>query len=360
MRKILIAPQRYVQGEGELRNIGSYITRFGPNALIVAMPEDLDRVRDRIDAAHAAAEFTLVEGGFGGEITRAEIERLVEVQRTSACDVIVGLGGGKALDTAKTVAHYTHKPCIVVPTIASTDAPCSALAVVYTPDGVFEGAVIFDRNPDVVLVDTEVIANAPVRFLVSGFGDALSTYFEMRSANRAYALNVPGANSTRAAIAIAEECYRILLEDSLQAKAAVEAGVVTPALENIIEANILLSGIGFESGGLGAAHSIHNGLTALAATHPYMHGEKVAFGVVVQLVLEHAESAEIDRILGYLRAVGLPTCLRQLGVEPTPENVRVIAEAAARPIETIHKMPFPVTERDVVAAIMVADAIGSR
>jgi glycerol dehydrogenase len=139
----------------------------------------------------------------------------------------------------------------------------------------------------------------------------------------------------------------------------VERKVVTPALENIIEANILLSGIGFESGGLGAAHSIHNGLTALHETHAFMHGEKVAFGVITQLVLEHAESSEIRLVLDYLRSVGLPTSLSQLGVDPTPQNIQTIADAAVRPLETIHFMPFPVTARDVSAAIEVADAIGT-
>lgn len=360
MRKILFAPQKYVQGEGELANLGGYISKFGSSALLVAWPEDQARVQDRLDQANERHPFTLAAAGFGGEITAVEIARISELAGMTGCDVVIGLGGGKALDTAKAVAHLNKKPCIVVPTIASTDAPCSSLAVIYTAEGVFESAMLFDRNPDVVLVDTEVIANAPVRFLVSGFGDALSTYFEARSANRSFALNVPGAHSTRAAIAIAEECYRILLEDSVQAMAAAEAHVVTPALENVIEANILLSGVGFESSGLGAAHSIHNGLTALPATHSYMHGEKVAFGVLTQLVLENAESAEIGRILDYLRSVGLPTSLRQLGVERTEENVRIVAAAAVRPAETIHLMPFPVTERDVYAAIMVADAIGSR
>lgn len=360
MRKILIAPLKYVQGEGELENIGAHIAKFGPAVLLVASPEDHDRVQPQLAVAASRNPFNCVVSGFGGEITAIEIARISDLARTSSCDVVVGIGGGKALDTAKAVAHLNGKPCIVVPTIASTDAPCSSLAVIYTAEGVFESAMLFDRNPDVVLVDTTVIANAPVRFLVAGFGDALSTYFEARSANRAFALNVSGAHSTRAAIAIAQECYRILLEDSVQAKAAVEAHVVTKALENVIEANILLSGIGFESSGLGAAHSIHNGLTALPATHSYMHGEKVAFGVLTQLVLENAESAEIDRVLDYLRSVGLPTSLRQLGVERTDENVRIVAAAAVRPAETIHLMPFPVSERDIYAAIMVADIIGSR
>lgn len=360
MRKILIAPQKYVQGEGELENIGIYIEKFGRKALLVAFPEDQERVQSHLDKALVNAGFTFIPAGFGGEITGVEIERISKLMRSSGCDVVVGLGGGKALDTAKAVADENKKPCIVVPTIASTDAPCSSLAVVYTAEGVFERGIFLARNPDVVLVDTQIIANAPVRFLISGMGDALATYFEARSCHKAFGKNVSGAASTRAAMAIAKECYDILMEDSLLAIAAVEAKVVTQALENVIEANILLSGIGFESGGLGAAHSIHNGLTSLPQTHRYFHGEKVAFGVIVQLVLENASSEEINRILAYCHSVGLPTTLAQLGVERSHENVQKIADIASLPLETIHLMPFVVTTRDVFAAILVADTIGVR
>jgi glycerol dehydrogenase len=151
------------------------------------------------------------------------------------------------------------------------------------------------------------------------------------------------------------------LEDSEKAIAASEANVVTPALENIIEANTLLSGMGFESSGLAAAHAIHNGLTALEEAHGYFHGEKVSFGTIVHLVLENAPAEEIAEVLDYCDSVGLPTCLRDLGVvEVTDEKVRAVAELACAENETIHNMPFPVTVEDVYAAIYAADKLGAR
>jgi glycerol dehydrogenase len=138
-------------------------------------------------------------------------------------------------------------------------------------------------NPAAVLVDLGIIAAAPTRFLVAGMGDALSTWFEARSCERTQSTNECGGYSTAAGLAIAKLCYETLLSHGVAAKLANERRLVTPALARIVEANILLSGIGFESAGLAAAHSIHNGLTALAETHSFYHGEKVAFGVLLVL-----------------------------------------------------------------------------
>ena len=138
---------------------------------------------------------------------------------------------------------------VVVPTIASTDAPCSALAVIYTEDHVFESYYIFPRNPDMVVVDTEVIARSPARFLVSGMGDALATWFEADACRKAFAKNMPGGDSTEAALALAHLCFELLMRYGRQAKAAAEVHAATVALDKIVEANTLLSGLGFESSG---------------------------------------------------------------------------------------------------------------
>ena len=360
MKKIMISPSKYVQGENELGNLGEYVQAFGKSALLIASKDDQGRVQDLLDAAQKKAKFALESGGFNLECSWAEVNRLKAVAEAKGCDVIIGLGGGKSLDTAKAVAHLIKKPVIVVPTIASTDAPCSALAVIYTEKGEFEEYFFFPSNPNLVLVDTQVIAKAPVRFLVAGMGDALSTWIEARACAKAFAQNASHGHSTMAAIAIAELCYKTLFEDSLKAKAACEAKVVTMALENIIEANILLSGLGFESSGLAACHSIHNGLTVLEETHHFFHGEKVAFGAIVQLVLENAPQDELMRTIKYCQSVGLPTCLADLGVKKvTPEKVMKVAVGATAEGETIHNMPFPVNADMVCAAIFAADKLGA-
>lgn len=364
MRKAFISPTKYVQCEGALRDLGSYVGLYGKSALLIAHRDDAARVKAELDFTAKEHGISFVTSDFGGECSRVEVARLSKVAAEANCDVIVGLGGGKAIDTAKCVAN-SLKPVIICPTIAATDAPTSSSAVLYTPEGIFDDYAYFTSNPNVVLVDTAVVARAPARFLVSGMGDALSTWFEARSCQRSFArVNAsghgrPDASGTMTAAALANLCYRTLLEDGLKAKLACEAKVPSAALENIVETNILLSGLGFESGGLAAAHAVHNGLTALAETHRFYHGEKVAFGTIVHLVLENAPKAEIDEVIRFCKSVGLPVCLADLGVtEVTDEKIEAVAKGACAPGESIHNMPFPVTVDSVKAAILAADRLG--
>lgn len=369
MRKAFISPSKYVQGENELLNLGYFIRTYGDSALLIAHPEDVKRVKDKLDVTINKFNVTLVESGFHGECTRDEIKRLKELAREKKCSCTIGLGGGKAIDTAKCVAE--GDALIIVPTIAATDAPTSHSAVIYTEEGAFEDYAYFKQSPSVVMIDTTVIANAPTRFLVSGMGDALSTYYEARATSRSFTkVNAglpcgvhegaaPVARGTKAALVLAKLCYETLLEDGVNAKIACDSNQVTPALENIIETNILLSGLGFESGGLAAAHAIHNGLTVLPGTHHYFHGEKVAFSTIAQLVLENAPQAELNEVLEFCSAIGLPVCLADIGVNSiTQEELLKVAQIACIPEESIHAMPFPITEEAVASAIAVADQIG--
>ena len=361
MKKIMISPSKYIQGECELVNLGSYINELGKRALLVASVADQRRVEDSLSKALKNNPFEVVYGEFNEECTKKEIDRMLEIASDKDCDVFVGLGGGKALDTAKAASFLSKKPVIIVPTIASTDAPTSKLAIIYTENGEFQEYFHLNKNPDLVLVDTDIIAKAPTRFLIAGMGDALSTYFEARACIKANNDNMPGGKSTKAAFAIAACCYETLLEDSEKAAAACKNNVVTKALENIIEANILLSGLGFESSGLAAAHSIHNGLTVLEEAHKFFHGEKVAFGTIVHLVLENAPARELNTVIEYCRTMGLPTCLKDLGVlDVTEDKIMAVAEAACAEGETIHNMPFDISVSEVYAAIMAADEMGCR
>ncbi len=359
MDNIIISPSKYIQGEGALDNIGKYVSVFGKKPLAIADAFVMGLVQDRADSSLAGSGLETTFNVFGGECSRVEIDRLIDVCAATGNDVIIGIGGGKTLDTAKAVAYYSKIPVVIVPTIASTDAPTSALAVIYTPEGEFSEYLLFPSNPNMVVMDTGIIAAAPVRTLVAGMGDALSTYFEARANGRSGKATMAGGAPTRSAQALAKLCYETLIADGAKAKAAAENKVSTKAVENIIEANTYLSGIGFESSGLAAAHAIHNGLTKLEECHHLLHGEKVAFGTLTQLVLENAPQAEIDEVLNFCRSVGLPTNLHQMGVkELNLDKLMEVAEASCAEGETIHNMPFPVTAKSVYAALLTAHKLG--
>ena len=351
-----IFPGRYVQGAGALRSLREEIGRLGKKALAV-----VDSSVDKIVAPYLKSGdgVTFLCNEFCGECCDPEIERLATIARKENCDVIIGVGGGKALDTAKAVGFTMHKPVAIVPTLASTDAPCSALSVIYKPTGEFARYLVLPRNPEVVLVDTAIICKAPVRFLVSGMGDALSTWFEAEDCQIKHAGNMTGRVGSMSAYALAKLCYDTLLNYGTAAKLACEAGVVTPALEHVVEANTLLSGLGFESGGLSGAHAIHNGLTILPETHHFWHGEKVAIGTLALLMLTDRPPSVIKEAFDFCEAVGLPITLEQIGLKNiTDKQLMDVATAACAPGETIHNAPTEVTPKRVFAAIKAADAEG--
>ena len=355
MATVFAAPGKYIQGRGATGRLGEVLKLLGSEKPLVLSDPVVDEIMG--DALEELAGATRVE--FGGECSPQEIDRVAEAASDAGAYVIVGIGGGKTMDTVKSVAHPAGLPLVIVPTIASTDAPTSAVAVVYTEEGEFHEYRFFGRNPDAVIVDTTVIAGAPVRFLMAGIGDGLSTYFEADASSRTRRETMAGGAPTQAALAIARLCYDTLLEHGLAARLAVEQGAVTPAVEKVVEANTLLSGLGFESGGLGAAHSVHNGLTALEGTHDYWHGEKVAFGLITMLVLEERPAEVLEEVVDFCLRVGLPVSLGDIGVEGVGrEDLESVAEAACVEGETIHNMPFEIQPGMLVDAMIAADALG--
>lgn len=352
---VFAAPGKYIQGRGAIDRLGEVLGQLGAERpLILGDPIVAEIMGDALDAVSGA-----IHVEFGGECSPEEIDRVASAASEYGADAIVGVGGGKTMDTAKAVAHPAGLPLVIVPTIASTDAPTSALSVVYDEDGAFKEYRFFGRNPDAVIVDTAIIAGAPVRFLVAGIGDGLSTYFEADASSRTRKQTMAGGAPTQAAIAIARLCYDTLLEHGLAARLAVEQHAVTPAVEKVVEANTLLSGLGFESGGLAAAHSVHNGLTVLEGTHHFWHGEKVAFGVISMLMLEERPSEMIEEVVDFCLEVGLPVALEDIGLEGVSrEELQSVAEAACAEGETIHNEPFDVYPQMVVDAMLAADAFG--
>lgn len=361
MSRILLAPGRYIQGAGAINEVGLHAARLGLSAFIIGGKTALSICAAKISQSLAAKGLACSQEQFAGVSSRGEIERLATLAESQGGDIIIALGGGASIDAAKGVSHAMNLPVIVIPTTVATDGPGSALAVIYSEEGVFESYLNLRRNPDCVLVDTEIIANAPVKFLVAGMGDALGTCWEAGTCVRSGTPNAfsGGVPPTLTVQALSKLCYATLLESGLQAKIAVELNRVTPAVEAIVEANTLISGLCSENAGHAAAHSIHNGLTTLPATREKLHGEKVAFGLLAQLVLEGRTSRDIREVQEFCFSVGLPLCLADLNLpEPSAAEIRQVAETAVAAAETIHATWFHVTAAMVEAAIWTADALG--
>ncbi|GAB2450997.1 glycerol dehydrogenase [Conyzicola lurida] len=350
--RTVMSPGRYVQGKGALARLGEFVAQIGTAPLIIADDFVWGIAEDQVSASFTAADLRIERVGFGRFATATAVDALVEKIKETGTDVVVAVGGGSAIDAAKSAGHLAGIRWVSVPTVASTDAPTSALAVIYTEEGEFVEYRFFPRNPDLVLIDTQFVANAPVAFLVAGIGDALATWLEARATAASNSTTMAGGQPTQTGTALAKLSWEIIHENAFSALDAVRDGVVTPALENLVEANTLLSGLGFESGGLAAAHAIHNGLTAAPQTHGLSHGQKVNIGSLTQLVLEGAPRAEIEDFIEFTTRVGLPTTLTEIGLTVEDETeLRAIAELATVPTETIHNMPFAVTVDDVVSAL---------
>ena len=231
------APARYAQGAGELANLGRSAKKLGNKFLVICTDNSRGRFGAQVEASLAEQEKEVVFTTFHGEATKDEVFARMDECRAQGCDVVVGMGGGKALDTAKAVAENLGLPCVIIPTVASNDAPCSGVAVLYNDAGVVIKAVLMRRNPDLVL-DTGIIANAPRRLFAAGLGDALSTWFEARACKNSGARTMARGNVSNTGLMMARLCYDLLMEKGRDALAAVERHEVTPALEDSLLARV--------------------------------------------------------------------------------------------------------------------------
>ena len=349
----------YIQGPGVLADVRRYADRFGSNHLFLVDSFVQGLLAPVLYAGYEDGAYQTVL--FEGEISHRSIEEVSA--RIGSADAIIAVGGGKVIDVAKMIASERRIALVVCPTIASTDAPTSAMSILYSDEGEMNEIVIHRANPDLVLVDTKVISAAPRRFLVAGIGDALSTYYEglsnerMGHANYVWCDTEQG-RATLAGRAIARACADTLFRDGPAALIACDVKAPTPAFENVVEANVLLSGIGFENAGCSIAHAIGNAITAIPEGERAMHGERVAFGTLCLLIAEDYPDDEIGRVLDLCVACGLPITFEALGLDPSQEDLEKIAEAALA-AESWSASPADIHDvAGVVSLMRAANALG--
>lgn len=354
-------PGQYVQGPGALQQLGGLLDKLGwrrPMVLCDAIVADKvwPLAADSLNAAGLdACQLT-----FPGECTRAVIQALARQAGPHQPDVIIGLGGGKAVDAAKGISLALDIAVVVCPTIASNDAPTSRLIVLYDDAHRLAGVEFLKTNPAAVIVDTRIIAQAPARFFAAGIGDAVSKKFEAAQCKASGRNNALGTPPLDTALLLAGATYETLVKHGPAAYQSIVRQELNDAVEHVVEATVLLSGVGFESGGLSLAHGLTRGFTAVPAMTATLHGEQVAFGALVQLVAEHRAPAEIAELLDLLCAVNLPVTLAQLGLPQSlvAESVSQIAGATLGE-QTSHLVSPPLTQAQLEQALLHADALGA-
>ena len=350
--RVFGAPQRYLQGPGAIDAMGEYLARLGGSAALVADKTVMGLFGERIHNACAKAGVRCERVEFSGEIVPDEVERLSGLVRPMKLDFVIGCGGGKGIDAGKGVAHQLQRRVVTIPTAASTDAPTSKNYVLYDRSHRLLRVEHMPANPEVVVVDTQIIVTAPVPMFTAGIGDAIVKKFEVAQCMGAGGPNMFGARACAAAGALADLCYDTLRVHAQQALADVRAKRVSEAVERVVEATVLHSGLGFESGGLSVSHAMTRGLSAVRGARDALHGHQVAYALLVQLALEERPAGFIEDMRRFFRDVELPGSLRELGMsDPTVEEMRAIAQGT---MTAPHTRNF----QHALSAADIADAVG--
>ena len=353
------SPSTYMQAPDLLKDIGAHLKPYGTNFLFLGRQGRWNMVKEPIIESMAREKLSWEYEEFEYECCYPAMEKAASRLKTGSFDGLVAVGGGKVCDTGKGAAYRGGVTPIMVPTTATSDAPCSSCAVVHTPEGAPHDIESYPSNPALVMVDSKVIAEAPAINLIAGMGDALSTYFEARVHYDNKIPTVGGSEVSLTSYTAAETCYDILKRYGREALAAVNRNEVNEALERIIEANTYLSCFGFENGGLSAAHGVQEATSFIPESRFLLHGIRVGFGTLCLLVLENRDQAEIEEVFTFCKDIGLPLTLAEIELVDDVENKMREALTEAMPLgHPVFVMPPGKTIEDLVQAVMKADSIG--
>jgi len=338
-----------------------YILREG--ALSVLEEKLLERGLHKILVVHGVQSWEAVkpfwpkmnrviydEYTYGGECSFKEIDKVTKLVMGHSYDAIIGVGGGKVLDLVKVVCHETQRQSILIPTLASNCAPWTPISVLYDELGTFIRYDVYPVSTSLVLIEPKILLKAPLNMLVAGIGDTLAKWYEAD-------VQMAGIENKPVPLQIshyaAKKCKDLLLQHSKTAIQAVKMEKLNDdfikVAETIIVYGGMVGGFGDHYGRIAGAHAIHNGLTVLEETHHALHGDKVAYGILIQLVLE-GKWDEIDQLIPFYKELGLPLSLHDLGVNEINEPlVGAVAAKACVPEESIHVMPIGTITADRVS-----------
>ena len=342
----------YTIGEDAYADAAAVCSLYGHRALLIGGVKGMAAGLPRLEAALAGSTVKIADKVvYGHDCTYATADRWAEHAKALGADLIFGMGGGKAIDTAKCVGAHLGLPVFTFPTIAATCAATTALSVVYKEDGSFDSFDFFERPAHHCFIDLSIIANAPYCYLQAGMGDTIGKHFECHFSARGDKLEHPSALGRE----ISNMCYAPLVEYGEQAKLDCLAHRVSPALEQAVLANIVSTGLVslsvLDCYNCAVAHSVYYGLVLLPGfEEKWLHGNVVAYGVLVQLVID-GEIEEAKRLKAFLQALEIPTTLREMEVPVERAHLKpVLTETVTGP--DMDHIPYPVTE-DMVFDAMV-------
>lgn len=349
------SPGRYIQGDGLLDDIGQYICDCSERALVLCDSFVKEQFGSRIAASCAAHEIDVRWLAFSGELTDRKVRELEHAAQSFDYGVVVAIGGGKTLDAGKALVDAARCGLITVPTVASNDSPTSKNYVVYDDDHQLAAVRHLPRSATYVLVDTTLIAQAPTHFLLAGIGDAISKYFEAEQCLHSGGKNMFGARPSYSAYVLARECFSIIRAHAETALAELQHGRTAPAFDRLVEAVILMSGLGFESAGLSIAHSMTRGLSRVETSARAPHGLQVAYALLVQLHLERRAPDFMRDMIGLYARIGLPVRLSDLGAGVvTREHYETVAHFTLQAPYSAH-FERTLGIEDIVAAMEAID-----
>ncbi|MDE3205651.1 MAG: glycerol dehydrogenase [Acidobacteriota bacterium] len=347
--RLFTAPSRYLQGPGAVDELGRLLKDRYSVAAVIIDSALAGRLAPRILRSLEGESVRTHLIAWTGEVTRFAIDGLAEQLHPYSPNVVIAAGGGKTLDTGKGVSVALGVDMVTVPTIASNDGPTSRTIAEYDEHHRLISTPQMPANPAVVVVDTDLIAQAPADFLLSGIGDALAKRFEAAGCYRAAGNTPNGTRPLDLPSAIADACYRTILTDTEVALTGLGSTPASPQLERVIEAVVLMSGLAFENGGLSLAHALTRGLMRVEGAKMRPHGIQVAYGLLIQLAHEGDEES-LAQVGEFFKRVSLPRGLGDLGTEASPSVLEAIAEAALSAPHCLNTVPVP-TRSSLVAAM---------
>lgn len=348
--RLFAGPLRYLQGPGALDELGAIVAPYGPRPVVITDAVVRNLLGSRVDAVLADAGLSPEVRLLPGEITASAADDLTASVSGVGAGVVVGIGGGKSLDAAKAVSLRLRVPVVTVPTIASNDSPTSRAVAMYDDEHRMVAVDQLPVNPHAVVVDTCLVAAAPVSFLRAGVGDAIAKRFEAAACAAGTGVTTLGTRPLLVGAAIATASYDVIRAHAVPALAACERGAVTDDLEALVEAVVLLSGLGFENGGLSLAHSLTRGLMQARGARLALHGQHVAWATLVQRTIEGSQ--DVDELRRFLRSIRLAASLADLGMpDPTVDEIRAIVRVTMG-APHLGNLTRPVEEDDIVLAIL--------